>query len=78
MRLDIQTEAQKLAARLNGKGKCSRNVVMWLDQMPRTFSIDSRSAQYYLKHHAKRLVGVYDRGAVSVEQIAEDLAEVMA
>ena len=77
MRFDISIEAKKIMERINGKGKCSRNVVLWLDQMPRTFSIDSRSAAYYLKHHAHRLIGVYDRGAVTEQQIADDLAEVM-
>lgn len=80
MNLDIRTEAQKLARRINGldrrgRGlKCSRKVVMILDQLPRTFGIDTRSAEYYMKHKPKKIVGVYDIG-VTVDQLAEDLAE---
>lgn len=80
MRLDINTEARKLARRINGKDqrgrgvKCSRKVVMWLDEMPVTFGIDTRSATYYMKYKPSRIVGVYDIG-VSVEQLTDDLAE---
>lgn len=80
MMLDIQTEAKKLARRINGidgrgRGvKCSRKVVMFLDQMPRTFGVDTRSAEYYMKTAPKKIVGVYDIG-VTVDQLADDLAE---
>ncbi len=79
MRLDISTEARKLARRINGLDKrgrgvkCSRKVVMWLDEQPVTFGIESRSAEYYMKHKPARIVGVYDIG-VSVEQLADDLS----
>ena len=80
MNLDIRIEAQKLARRINGADKrgrgmkCSRKVVMILDQMPRTFGIDTRSAVYYMKTRPKKIVGVYDIG-VTVDELADDLAE---
>jgi hypothetical protein len=74
MNLDIRTEAQKLARRLNGHGKGSRKVVFWLDQEIRTFSVDSRSAEYYMRAKPHRIVGVYDQG-VTVDHIADDLSE---
>ncbi len=74
MNLDIRMEAKKLARLINGKSNCSRRVVMFLDQMPRAFSVDSRSADYYMNQHPHRIVGVYDQG-VTVEQLADDLAE---
>lgn len=80
MTLDIHMEARKLARRINGNDKrgrgvkCSRKVVMILDHMPRTFGVDSRSAEYYMKAKPHRIVGVYDIG-VTVEQLSDDLAE---
>jgi hypothetical protein len=74
MNLDIRTEAKKLARLINSKSGCSRRVVMFLDQMPRVFSVDSRSANYYMQAKPHRIVGVYDQG-VTVDHIADDLAE---
>ena len=84
MRLDIATEAEKLAARINGTDRTqggrrcieSQRLVMWLDGGVSTFGIDTHTARYMLKHTAHRIVGTYAPG-VTVEQIAEDLAEVM-
>lgn len=74
MNLDIRTEAKKLARLINSKSNCSRRVVMFLDEMPRAFSVDSRSADYYMQAKPHRIVGVYDQG-VTVQHIADDLAE---
>lgn len=80
MNLDVRTEAKKLARRINGGDKrgrgvkCSRKVVMILNQLPRTFGIDTRSAEYYMKTCPRKIVGVYDVG-VTVDQLADDLAE---
>ena len=84
MRLDIQTEAEKLAARINGTDKhagrryvgSERLVVYWAGVFA-TYSMGTHAAAYMLKHRACRCVGTYTPG-VTAEQIAEDLAEVMA
>ena len=84
MRLDIQTEAEKLAARINGTARSqggrrcigSQRLVMWLDGQISTFGIDTHTARYMMKHKAHRIVGTYTPG-VTVEQIAEDLEEIL-
>ncbi len=84
MRVDITTEAEKLAARINGTDRTqggrrcigAQRLVMWLDGGVSTYGIDTHTARYMMKHKAHRIVGTYTPG-VTVEQIAEDLAEVM-
>lgn len=84
MNLDIQTEAQKLAARINGtnrtqggrRGLGSRRLAMWLDGSVATFGVDTATAAYMMEHKQHRMIGVYT-APVTVEQLAEDLAEVI-
>lgn len=84
MNLDIQTEAAKLASRINGtnrsqggrRGVGSLRLAMWLDGSVATFGIDTRTAAYMMEHKPHRMIGVY-QSPVTVDQLAEDLAEVV-
>jgi len=71
MRLDIQTEAEKLVERINGTPRV--RVVALVDGHPATYSIDTASAGKLLRNRPQLVVGTYAPG-VSVEQIADDLA----
>jgi hypothetical protein len=83
-RLDVKYEAKRLADRINGtnrtqggrRGIGALRLAMWIDGSVSTYGIDTHTAKYMLSAKPHRVVGVYS-APVTVEQIAEDLAEVM-
>lgn len=81
MRLDVQSEAARLAARINGRERkqrefTSQRAVFWMAGAPMALRAGTKSHDYYMRHSAHRLIGVYQIG-VTADEIAEDLAEFM-
>ena len=79
MRLDIATEAAKLAGRINGTNRVqggrrcvgSQRLVMFLDGSISTYGIDTNTARYMMENKPHRIVGVYSH-PVTAEQLAEE------
>ena len=75
MRLDVQTEAEKLVRKINNS--LSPRMVYVRRGTCYCTAVGSYEFNEAFKGRARRVVGVYQPN-VAVQQIAEDLAEVMA